>query len=115
MTTDQLAERRFQKMVDSIMERLSTDRAVIESVDVLTSFGMSEAVETWRGAGRAAARQLNLPVRTGISRDGRVWIEVFPLTSKNSVAPLDRDELNWITELLPPDSKRQAVPSDASV
>jgi hypothetical protein len=72
--------------------------------------GVPEAVEKWRAAGRAAARRLNLPVQTGVSRNGRVWVEVFD----KSTEPRDQSAVDWITEVLPPGSKDYAEPSDAA-
>ena len=84
MTTDQLAERRFEEMVDWMVGRLASKGSVVESVEWLTSHGGPDAVEKWRRAGHAAARRLELPVRTGISRDATlVWIteEHQPISS----------------------------------
>jgi hypothetical protein len=108
LTTDRLAERRFEALVQSMVEKLSSDGAVIDSVEVLEASGVPETVEKWRAAGRAAARRLNLPVHTGISRDGRVWVEVFDKLTK----PRDQSAVDWITEVLPRASKDYAEPSD---
>ena len=109
MTTGRLAERRFEALVQSMVEKLSADGAVIDSVQALEDSGVPEAVEKWRAAGRAAAGRLNLPVQTGISRDGRVWVEVFDKLTE----PHDQSAVDWITEVLPPVSKDYAEPSDA--
>jgi hypothetical protein len=109
VTTNQLAEGRFEALVQSMVEKLSADGAVIDSVEVLEASGVPEAVEQWRAAGRAAARRLNLPVQTGISRDGRVWAEVFDKSTK----PRDQSAVGWITEVLPPAPKDYAEPPDA--
>ena len=98
MTTDRLAERRFEALVQWMAGKLSADGAVIDSVEVLEASGVPEAVEKWRAAGRATARRLELPVQTGISRDRRVWVEVFD----RSTEPHDQSAVDWITEGLPP-------------
>jgi hypothetical protein len=110
LTTDRLAERRFEALVQSMVEKLSADGAVMDSVQVLEASGVPEAVEKWRAAGRAAAGRLNLPVHTGISRDGRVWVEVFDKLTE----PRDQSAVDWITEVLLPASKDYAGSSDFS-
>jgi len=110
VTTNRLAERRFEALVQSMVEKLSADGAVIDSVQVLEDSGVPDAVEKWRAAGRAAARRLNLPVHTGISRDGQVWVEVFDKLTERR----DQSAVDWITEVLPPASKDYAGSSDLS-
>ncbi|MGD1011644.1 MAG: hypothetical protein ABR925_03800 [Acidimicrobiales bacterium] len=88
MTTDQLAERRFRELVESVASMLTAKGSIVESVDRLTSHGGPDAVARWRRAGRAAARQLEIPVRTGISRDGTlVWITDSSCTLPGSDVP----------------------------
>ena len=94
MTTDRLAERRFEALVQWMAGKLSADGAVIDSVEVLEASGVPEAVEKWRVQAAPRLRRLQLPVQTGISRDRRVWVEVFD----RSTEPRDQSAVDWITE-----------------
>ena len=73
MTTDELAERRFELRVRDVAQELKTLRTVVYGTDQV------EDVDEWRKAARAAGRRLGMPVRTGISRDGtKVWASEGP-------------------------------------
>jgi hypothetical protein len=73
LKTDELAARRFDALVEWMIELLTT-----RSGGNFRTDGIDD-VEQWRKAARAAGRRLNICVRTGVSRDGTiVWVSEGP-------------------------------------
>jgi hypothetical protein len=71
--TNELEQRRLERLVPQLEYELRTYRSVTHGADQIGN------VELWRKAARIAGRRLGIPVRTGVSPDGtKVWASEGP-------------------------------------
>jgi hypothetical protein len=68
-----LQRRRLERLVEQLKQELLVRRGLVLSADSV------EDLDEWRRAARMAGRQLGIPIRTGVSRDGtKVWASEGP-------------------------------------